>query len=469
MGSAESNHPSTTRRWGRFLFVVGEHTGHLHAVLGVARRLQLRGHQVAFLSAGSPAAIEAAGFSHLPAPWLDSPDEDALFKLPKPARLAEFDRWLSAAEQGAAAVAATFKPDLLLFQPFQLGVYPFFQRQNLPAVSFSTKPLLSYDPWVPPYTCGLKPTHDWQGRGRVEWEWWRMRARYLRYRVDCLWQQWRYGISHRSALLLAARHTGFCLKQENRTRPLAFDLSFRSVPELVLHAAEFDFPRARPLPTGVAYLGPCLDLQRATQAFTPPPGEGPLIYCNLGTVGKQMSPHKLALYQSVLQAVLAASDWRLVLATGHAEAALHLKQSRSHWPERIQITEWAPQLSAMAQAHLLINHGGANSTKEALWCGVPLLVLPQYADQPGMAARIAYHGLGLVADPATATATSLHAQIQQILGRPEFARQAAHFQRVFRNYEEEGKVALILEQYAGLPSQDRLHDLVPASTQPEYA
>lgn len=441
------------RSHGRFLFVVGEHTGHLHAVLGVARRLSSRGHRVAFLGAGPADAIVAAGFECLSAPWLDSPDEDELFVGPTSARLAAFDQWLGAAEAGAAAVVADFKPDLLLFQPFQLGVYPFFFRHGVPAVSFSTKPLLSYDPQVPPYTCGLQPTPGLLGRLRVRYEWRKTQLRYLHYRAGCMWQQWRYGISHRSALLLAARHTDFPLRSENRTRPLAFDLSFRSVTELVLHAQEFEFPRARPLPPGIAYIGPCLDLARADQYFVPPAGEGPLIYANLGTVGRQMSPLKLALYRHILTAVADSTNWRLVLATGNVAAAETLRQLRAEWPDRIAITAWAPQMAAVAHADLLINHGGANSTKEALWHGVPILALPQHADQPGIAARIAHHGVGLVLDPSAASASNLRTRMTTLLEQTSFRQQANRFKAVFRQYDEHAIAETFIERYAGLETR----------------
>lgn len=46
----------------------------------------------------------------------------------------------------------------------------------------------------------------------------------------------------------------------------------------------------------------------------------------------------------------------------------------------------------------MITHGGANSVKKCVWFGVPMIVFPLGVDHPGMAARIAYHGLGVVGD-----------------------------------------------------------------------
>jgi zeaxanthin glucosyltransferase len=50
--------------------------------------------------------------------------------------------------------------------------------------------------------------------------------------------------------------------------------------------------------------------------------------------------------------------------------------------------------------------------------GVPLLVYPRRADQPGNAARIVYHGLGRRGDPGQGGPPEIAAQVRQILAGP---------------------------------------------------
>ena len=57
---------------------------------------------------------------------------------------------------------------------------------------------------------------------------------------------------------------------------------------------------------------------------------------------------------------------------------------------------YAPQLELVKRAAAVVTHAGLNTTLESLAEGVPLVAIPQGNDQPGVAARIAHHGAGVV-------------------------------------------------------------------------
>lgn len=59
------------------------------------------------------------------------------------------------------------------------------------------------------------------------------------------------------------------------------------------------------------------------------------------------------------------------------------------------IYEFAPQLSILDKADLVITHGGHATIKECIKFAVPMIVLPCSYDQRGNAARIEYHRLGV--------------------------------------------------------------------------
>ncbi|AWI59415.1 hypothetical protein AB395_00003788 [Sinorhizobium fredii CCBAU 45436] len=75
-----------------------------------------------------------------------------------------------------------------------------------------------------------------------------------------------------------------------------------------------------------------------------------------------------------------------------------------------------------------MTHGGMNSVNEAMWAGVPTLVVPQGADQPLVARRVVELGAGLALRTEDATAETVHALARSLLNEPRF-REAAAAQR----------------------------------------
>jgi vancomycin aglycone glucosyltransferase len=73
----------------------------------------------------------------------------------------------------------------------------------------------------------------------------------------------------------------------------------------------------------------------------------------------------------------------------------------------------------------VVHHGGAGTTTAAARAGVPQLVIPQVADQPYWAGRVADLGIGTAAhNGPTATAESLSAALKKTLA-PETRAQAS--------------------------------------------
>ena len=58
-----------------------------------------------------------------------------------------------------------------------------------------------------------------------------------------------------------------------------------------------------------------------------------------------------------------------------------------------------PQADAFAESTLVVCHGGSGTTLGALAAGLPLVVVPLFADQPPNARRVAEVGAGLVVEP----------------------------------------------------------------------
>ncbi|QFG22359.1 glycosyltransferase [Actinomadura sp. WMMB 499] len=71
----------------------------------------------------------------------------------------------------------------------------------------------------------------------------------------------------------------------------------------------------------------------------------------------------------------------------------------------------------------VVHHGGAGTTTTAARAGAPQVVVPQYADQPSWAARVAELGIGAAHDGPVPTSASLSAALATAL-RPETGTRA---------------------------------------------
>jgi UDP:flavonoid glycosyltransferase YjiC (YdhE family) len=85
-------------------------------------------------------------------------------------------------------------------------------------------------------------------------------------------------------------------------------------------------------------------------------------------------------------------DAQLVISLGGGNNP----ESLPNLPGNPLVVGYAPQLELLEKATLTITHAGMNTTLECLTNGVPMVAIPVANDQPGIAARIAWTGVGEV-------------------------------------------------------------------------
>ena len=110
---------------------------------------------------------------------------------------------------------------------------------------------------------------------------------------------------------------------------------------------------------------------------------------------RQFGSHAADLGYDPYRALLAAVeglDMPVLLTTG---AELDL----GPLPENVTVERWVPQAEALADASLVVCHGGSGTTLGALAAGLPLVLVPMFADQFENARTIAAAGAGLIAEP----------------------------------------------------------------------
>jgi MGT family glycosyltransferase len=155
-------------------------------------------------------------------------------------------------------------------------------------------------------------------------------------------------------------------------------------------------------------------------AFALPEGDTPLIYVSLGTIFNEQLPF----FRAAIEA-LADGPWRVVMSIGNRiDRSAIWPHAERPFPRNIAVHEFVPQLDVLAKTSLCITHGGMNTTSEALWHGVPLLVFPQHGDQHLVAARVVELGAGLRLIPPDIEPSRLRALVTQVLGERSFKQQA---------------------------------------------
>jgi UDP:flavonoid glycosyltransferase YjiC (YdhE family) len=118
----------------------------------------------------------------------------------------------------------------------------------------------------------------------------------------------------------------------------------------------------------------------------------PLVYVSFGSAaaGNGFFPE---VYRGAVDA-LADARVRVLLTVGTEVDPADLGAV----PANVHVEQWVPQGAVMAHASAMVGHGGSGSTLAAMAAGLPLAVVPLFADQPENAQRVADVGAGLRLD-----------------------------------------------------------------------
>jgi MGT family glycosyltransferase len=136
-----------------------------------------------------------------------------------------------------------------------------------------------------------------------------------------------------------------------------------------------------------------------------PRGDGPLVYLGFGSLGAADTD----LIERMI-AIFATFPARFIVNVGGFRDAYRAV------PDNVYLDAWFPQPSVVARCDLFIHHGGNNSFCEALYFGVPSLIMPYCWDGHDNAERAVETGVGLRLDRASWTAGELTSAITSLLG-----------------------------------------------------
>jgi MGT family glycosyltransferase len=98
----------------------------------------------------------------------------------------------------------------------------------------------------------------------------------------------------------------------------------------------------------------------------------PLIYVSLGT----LMGRDAAFFKMIIEA-FANTPYHVLISIGQFIDEKDLGTS----PENVTVRRYVPQLEVLKRCAVFVTHGGLNSLHEGLYFGVPMLVVPQQAEQ----------------------------------------------------------------------------------------
>ena len=130
---------------------------------------------------------------------------------------------------------------------------------------------------------------------------------------------------------------------------------------------------------GYEYVGPAFRDESKLDSFDIDPDflqNNDIIYACLGTA----LPNKLgfSFYEDIIKA-LGNTEHKVLISASMGKAK---ELSDKGLPKNIILKSWVPQMKVLNHCKLFISHVGAGSMMEAIYKGVPVMAVPNFADQP---------------------------------------------------------------------------------------
>jgi len=96
---------------------------------------------------------------------------------------------------------------------------------------------------------------------------------------------------------------------------------------------------------------------------------------------------------------------------------------------------------------LFITHAGLGSVHDGLYCGLPLLLVPQQEEQTITARRVVALGAGLLLKKKEVNAETIRERAARLLAEPRFGREA---QRIGETLRAAGGAARAADEIEGM-------------------
>ncbi|NP_001310090.1 uncharacterized UDP-glucosyltransferase YjiC-like [Tetranychus urticae] len=163
---------------------------------------------------------------------------------------------------------------------------------------------------------------------------------------------------------------------------------------------------------------------------------GKLIYISMGTLISAVTE-----LLTMILTPLANSPHRFIVSTGPNGDSIKLHDNM--WGDK-----FVDQVALLPKVDLFITHGGSNSLIEGLTAGKPLIVIPQFGDQPDNAQRVADLGLGVRLNLHEFSGEKLLKAIEDVLNNKEIHLNVARVSEELKKSGSKEKVVTLIEKLA---------------------
>lgn len=120
----------------------------------------------------------------------------------------------------------------------------------------------------------------------------------------------------------------------------------------------------------------------------------------------------------VLQKLIIGCKKHYPDAVFYVSAGIHVENLKPYLSKKDFISSFLPQIGLMPHMDLVIHHGGCNTFTEALYYGIPMIILPFSSDQFNIAYDAENNGVAEVLDPNSFVEEDLFEALQKISTKP---------------------------------------------------
>ncbi|MFE0879353.1 macrolide family glycosyltransferase [Streptomyces smyrnaeus] len=188
----------------------------------------------------------------------------------------------------------------------------------------------------------------------------------------------------------------------------------------------------------VTFVGPCFDAPAGTDGWTRPADAEHVLLVSLGSAFTRQPEF----YRQCLAAYADLPGWHVVLQIGKYTDPRELGDI----PPDVEVHSWVPQRAILEQADAFVTHAGMGGCGEGLAAGVPMIAVPQAAEQFMNADRLVELGVAHRIDTADATAETLRAALLDLVTDAEVARRSAQLRADARAEGGTSRAADLIEE-----------------------
>ncbi|GAA1181052.1 macrolide family glycosyltransferase [Kitasatospora gansuensis] len=189
-------------------------------------------------------------------------------------------------------------------------------------------------------------------------------------------------------------------------------------------------------PERYTFVGPCLGDRSEQGSWARPADAERVLLISLGSAYTDQPDF----YRACLRAFGDLPGWHVVLQIGKQVRAADLGPV----PANVEVHSWVPQLAVLEQADAFVTHAGMGGATEGLYCGVPMIAVPQGADQFANADRLVGLGVGRRLD-TDAPSDALRAALLDLTADPAVAERLAAIRHELRTMGGTAHTADLIE------------------------